>query len=278
VAVDVNIAASEGEKTGRGIAVTVQPSVRANVNPVTGGMELEHNSSSSDFAGNTYNTGLQYTVAHEFGHTIDITDEYPGWTGFFVPGVQADETAMMNSGNDVRTRHYQYFGDLISLEIPGCRYNPNGVREPERENPVFRTSTLAGITTAQDGLTFPNPALNFGMNFDRRISSERVMGLFYPEVGAISLLNPVTGANPLIGATGGLRLGQIAHPLVFNLRTGIVFNPQNPANTLSIPLNIQAGLRTDRFELGIQYTPVFNIFNPGQVEHLFGAGLSVPLW
>ena len=279
ISVNVNMTPFEGQKTGRGIQVTVVPNVRAFVNPVSGTAELEHNDTTSDFRGTTYDTGLQYTVAHEFGHTIDITDEYAWVSQLFTPVFRSDETSMMNSGNEVRTRHYQYFGDIVSMEVPGCRYNPNGVRELEFENPVSRTSTLEGITTLQDGYTLPgiSTAGTFGLNYDRRVSSERLFGIFYPEVGAVRFMSPGTGGTSAIGPTAGLRLGHIMHPLVFNVRTGIVFNPNNPANTVSVPLNIQAGLRTSNFEFGLQYTPVFNIMNPGQVEHLFGAGLAIPL-
>ncbi|PSK93422.1 uncharacterized protein DUF4157 [Taibaiella chishuiensis] len=275
VALSVNVIPREGEKQGRGIRVTVRPSLRANVNPVNGNMELEHNSSTSDIRGTQYPTGLQYTVAHEFGHTIDITDEYAGWTGFFSPSTQADTPSMMNSGNDVRPRHYQYFADLISRDILGCRYNPNGIRMPEWENPVFRTSTLSGLTASQDGLTYPSvtSALDPGANFDFRTSNERVMGILYPQAGMIRFANPATSQTQ-IGATAGLRLGQIAHPLVFNLRTGIVFNPANPGASLGIPLSITAGIRTSSFELGVGYTPVFSVLTPGQVSHLLGAGIT----
>lgn len=278
ISVEVNMTPFEGQKTGRGIQVNVVPNVRANVNPVTGNAELEHNASTSDFRGSTYATGLQYTVAHEFGHTIDITDEYAWISRLFTPIFRTDETSMMNSGNNVRTRHYQYYGDLVSMEVPGCRYNPNGVREPEFENAVSRTSTLEGLTTLQDGYAYPgiNTTGSLGINYDRRISSERLMGIFYPEVGAVRFMNP-TGGTTSVGATAGLRLGHIMYPLVFNVRTGVVFNPNNPANTVSVPVNVQAGLRTSNFEFGLQYTPIFNIMNPGQVEHLFGAGLAIPL-
>ncbi len=275
VALSVNIIPQEGEKRGRGIRVTVRPSLRANVNPLNGNIELEHNSSTSDIRGTQYPTGLQYTVAHEFGHTIDITDEYAAWTGFFSPSTQEDTYSMMNTGNEVRPRHYQYFADLISRDVLGCRFNPNGIRMPEWENPVFRTSTLSGLTASQDGLTYPSTtsALEPGANFDFRTSNERVMGILYPQAGMIRFVNPAT-SQPQLGGTVGLRLGQIAHPLVFNLRTGIVFNPANPAASLGVPLSITAGIRTSSFELGVGYTPVFSVFTPGQVSHLLGAGIT----
>jgi hypothetical protein len=276
VSVSVNIAPEEGPKRGRGIRVTVLPHVRANVLPITGGMQVEHNPLSSDFDGHDFDSGHQYTVSHEFGHTIDITDEYPGWTAFFVPAVHRDAVSVMNEGDQVRTRHYQYFGDLISLEMLGCRYSPDGVREPERENPVFRSATLSGLTLSQDGMRFPgiNPALGFGTNFDARLSNERLMGLFYPQAGIINLWNPDTGSQSDLGLTAGIRLGQIAHPLVVNLRAGVVTNPSNPASSVNIPVNLQVGLRTKVFEMGVHYTPVFNLLDPGQVTHLFGAGIT----
>ncbi|MGL4632647.1 MAG: hypothetical protein ACRCVT_15695, partial [Leadbetterella sp.] len=275
--VDVNIRTVNHRKTGRGINVVVLPSIRANVRPDMGRMQLEHNSSDNDFDLNQFSNSSQYTVAHEFGHTIDITDEYVGWTGFFAPSIQNDVSAIMNEGNDIRPRHYQPFGDMLSLAILGCRYNPNGIREPERENPVFRASTLSGLTTYQDGLRFsgPDSRSSLGMNYDMRVSNERILGIFYPQIGAISLINPTTG-DQNYGLTAGLRLGQIAHPLVVNLRTGIVTNPSNPSNSVSIPLNVQLGLRTGEFEFGLHYTPVFDILNPSQVTHLFGLGLRTP--
>lgn len=275
-AVSVNIKAFEGGKKGRGVKVVVVPKVRANVNPVTGTMKLEHSSAHSDFDGSIYNTGLQFTVAHEFGHTIDITDEYVGWTGFFAPAIEKDETAMMNNGNEIRTRHYQYFGDILSLKMLGCRYNPNGIREPERENHVFRVSALAGLTTYQDGLKFPGVDSKYGLgsNYDLRVSNERVLGLFYPEIGGIKLMNMGTVTQSDFGVTAGLRLGQIAHPLVFNLRTGIVTNPLDPSKSVGIPLNVQVGLRTSSFEFGLHYTPVFDLLNRGQVTHLLGVGVT----
>ncbi len=205
----------------------------------------------------------------------DITDEYAAWTGFFSPSTQEDTYSMMNTGNEVRPRHYQYFADLISRDVLGCRFNPNGIRMPEWENPVFRTSTLSGLTASQDGLTYPSTtsALEPGANFDFRTSNERVMGILYPQAGMIRFVNPAT-SQPQLGGTVGLRLGQIAHPLVFNLRTGIVFNPANPAASLGVPLSITAGIRTSSFELGVGYTPVFSVFTPGQVSHLLGAGIT----
>ncbi len=272
VKVSVNIHPSEGEREGRGIQVSILPSVRAFVNPVFSTMSLQQ----TDFAGYTHSTtsGHQYTVAHEFGHTIDITDEYNGWAGFFVPSVQRDERAIMNSGNQIRPRHYQYFGDMLSLEILGCRYNPNGLRQPERENPVIRATTLSGLTSYQDGMNLfsPNSRYNFGSNYDLRVSNQRLFGLFYPQIGGVRLWNPDTGSQSDYGITAGIRLGQIAHPLVFNLRTGIVTNPLNPSSSLRMPVSIQAGLRSSNYEFGIHYTPVVNLLD-GDVTHLLGAGL-----
>ena len=275
-AVSVNINTLEGDKKGDGVKVTVVPKVRAFVNPVTGTMKLEHGKTHSDFDGSMYKTGHQYTVAHEFGHTIDITDEYAGWTGFFSPAIQKDELAMMNTGNEIRTRHYQYFGDMLSLKMLGCRYNPNGIREPERENSVFRGATLSGLTTYQDGLKFPgiDSRYELGSTYDLRVSNERIFGLFYPQIGGIRLMNLETEKQTDFGVTAGLRLGQIAHPLVFNLRTGIVTNPLDPSKSLGIPLNVQVGLRTNKFEFGLQYTPIFDLLNPGQVTHLLGAAVT----
>ena len=273
VSVNVDINTSEGKKEGKGIQVTVMPSVRAFVNPVLNTMSLQLR----DFIGYTHlnSTGHQFTVAHEFGHTIDITDEYNGWAELLAPSVNADGSAIMNIGGQVRPRHYQYFADMLSLEMLGCRYSPNGIRQPERENPVLRSMSLSGITGFQDGLSLtpPNTDTEFGTNYELRTSNNRLFGLFYPQIGGIRLWNPTTGRQSDYGITGGLRLGQIAHPLVFNLRTGVVMNPKNPSSGIRLPINLQVGLRNENFEFGVHYTPIINLIN-GNTTHLFGAGLQ----
>lgn len=267
--VEVDIAAQESKKKGRGVVINVVPKVRANVNPVSGKMTLEK----GDFAGSTYSTGLQYTVAHEFGHTINLTDEYNGWSRLFVPAVEKDKTSIMNSGNSVHPRHYQYFGDLLSAAISGCRYNPNGIRQLERENAVLRASTLSGLTTYQDGVKIPgvNSKFSLGENYSLRVSNQRLFGLFYPHIGAIKLWNPEK-EKPDVGFSTGVSLGQIAHPLTVNLNTGVVFNPMDPAKSIKIPVSLQVGLRTSKYEVGIHYTPVINLLPGAGVTHLFGIG------
>ncbi|MDJ0808090.1 MAG: DUF4157 domain-containing protein [Gammaproteobacteria bacterium] len=268
--VEVDIEAKEGQKRGKGVTVKVVPSVHANVNPVTGVMKVQE----SDFAGTTYSSGLQYTIAHEFGHTINITDEYNGWSKFFVPSVEKDKASMMNTGNSVMPRHYQYFGDILSLVILGCRYNPDGIRQLERENAVLQASTLSGLTTYQDGIKIPgvNSKYSLGMQYNLRVSNQRLFGLFYPRIGAIKLWNPDKQKTSDVGFTTGVSLGQIAHPLTVNLSTGVVINPMEPGKSVRIPLSIQAGLRTSKYEFGIHYTPVFDLLPGGGVTHLFGLG------
>lgn len=67
-------------------------------------------------------------IAHEFGHTLGITDEYHGWNhfwDFFGLGLGADDKeSLMNLGDQVRPRHYQHFADLISNVIENCQYQP----------------------------------------------------------------------------------------------------------------------------------------------------------
>jgi hypothetical protein len=272
--VAVSIDTQEGEKQGIGIAVSVTPKVRANVNPVTGSTELEHNAKSSDFRGTKYDTGLQYTVAHEFGHTIDLTDEYVGWTAFFVPGIAADVGSQLNAGNDVRPRHYQYFGDLLSRAVLGCRFSPDGIREPDRERAVFSRETLSGITIQQDGLEFKGAEKvdPMGQFLDFRLSNTRLLGIFYPQLGAVKFTNSSPAGKDEFGLTAGLRLSQIAYPFEFNVRTGVAVSLLDPSRRVTVPISFQAGLHTDRFEAGVHVTPLIDVTNFGGVQLFTGLG------
>ncbi len=246
---------------------------------VTGNTELEHNPKTSDFRGTQYKTGLQYTISHEFGHTIDLTDEYVGWTGFFAPSIQADVKSQMNSGNDVRLRHYQYFGDLLSLAKLGCRYSPDGIRQPDRERAVFSSETLSGITISQDGMDFKGAEKTdpMGRFYDMRVSNTRILGIFYPELGAVRFSKTSPNGGDEFGVTAGLRLSQIAYPFELNLRTGIATNPLDPDRQVKIPVSLQLGLRTDKFEFGMHLTPLINVSDLGGSQIMTGLGFRMNL-
>jgi Domain of unknown function (DUF4157) len=279
VSVDVGIEAQEGSKEGVGIAVTVKPSVRASVNHVTGNTEFEHNPTTSDFRGTQYKTGLQYTVAHEFGHTIDLTDDYSSFGGFFAPSMLTDLKSQMNEGNSVRLRHYQYFGDLLSLAKFGCRYSPDGIRQPDRERSVLSSETMSGIPVWQDGMKFKDAEKTdpMGRFYDMRVSNTRVLGIFYPELGAVRFSKTSPGGGDEYGLTAGLRLSQFAYPFRLNLRTGIALNPLDPAHQVKVPVSLQVGLRTDKFEFGMHLTPLINVSDLGGSQFMTGLGFRMKL-
>jgi len=215
----------------------------------------------------------QQRIAHEFGHTIGLTDEYHGWASLFNTEGSRDNPSIMHSGDEVRPRHYQHFADLVNLEIgSGCTYNPHGRRMPEFENPVNRFS----------GLPFPflpqNADFVIGLNFDRRISNRALLGLVYPTTGAMSIWNPEE-RTVLTGPTVGLRLNQLAHPLYVNLRTGALFDPANPRSVLNlnIPISAELGIRGRGFQVGANYTGVVEVLNSGRWTHIVGVGLSIDL-
>ncbi len=276
VAVDVGIKAKKGKKTGKGVQVQVVEQRRGSMNPTSGTMKVEHGVASSSFRPKPWKGGVRFTLVHEFGHTIDLNDEYIGWTGFFVPPVGKDEHSVMHTGTEVRPRHYSYFGSLISLDTPGCFYSPDGIRLPAVETPVEQSTNFWGGTTAQDGLKWPGIEIYRDPSalYTRRLSNTRFMGLFYPTTGMVAFQGPDVHSPSMIGGTLGLKLGQIAHPLTVNIGTGLVTNPAKPDAGVYIPANLQVGLRTNSFEFGLRYMPMVNLLKPSDVQHLFGAGLG----
>jgi len=215
----------------------------------------------------------QERVAHEFGHAIGLPDEYTGWARFFNIAGSQDDPSIMHSGDEVRPRHYQPFADMVNLEIgAGCTYSPAGERQPAFENPV---NLFTGVP-----FTFlpQNADFVIGVNFDRRISNTTMLGLFSPTVGATMIWNP-EDQSVLAGPTAGLRLNQLARPLFFNLRSGVLFDPGNPesALNLNIPLSIGLGIQEEGFQVGVNYTGIANILGSGNWTHLVGVGLQVDL-
>jgi hypothetical protein len=217
--------------------------------------------------------GGQRRIAHEFGHTIGLTDEYHGWAGLFSTEGSRDRPSIMHSGDQVRPRHYQHFADLLTFELGGtCTYLPDGVRLPEYENPVNR---FTGIP-----FSFLPPTVEsmFGMQFDRRLSNEAIFGLMYPTAGVMTIFDPARGSFDT-GPTVGLRLNQLAHPLFVDVRTGLLFDPEDPSSALDlrVPVSAMVGLRGSGYEVGAGYTGVADILGGGGWTHLVGVGLRVDL-
>jgi hypothetical protein len=221
-------------------------------------------------------------AAHEFGHTIDLTDEYSSWAALFFPTAARDTPSVMHHGDEVRPRHYQHFADLVNLELgPSCTYWPSGVRQRSFENPVERWSSIPftfladcsefvlGLMADPDLVATPG----LGLQYDRRVSNDPFLGLFYPTVGVMTLWDPAVESVAL-GPTAGLRLSQIAHPLFVDVRTGVLFDPDDPERTvgLSIPLALEVGMRSEGFEIGVNYTPIVNVLGAGGWTHLVGVG------
>lgn len=212
-------------------------------------------------------------MAHEFGHTVGLTDEYHWWAELFRTEGSRDTASIMNLGDEVRPRHYQHFADLVNSTFGGrCTYRPGGAAQPEHENPVNQWRGIPIATLNQNADFF------IGLNYDRRVSNEAILGLAYPTMGAMSIWNPAD-RSVRTGPTVGLRLNQIAHPLYVNLRTGILFDPAQPRNpvNLSLPLSADLGIRGRGFQAGVNYTTVVDLLNSGRWTHLVGVGLQLDL-
>jgi hypothetical protein len=271
ITVRVVLAPRIGQRRGPGFSITVSDrNVRAFVNPLTRGVDLDVGDEPLSDVG----TGPTFsTFAHEFGHTIELADEYSVWASMFRTHGARDRVAIMHRGTTVRPRHYQHFADLVNLEFGGgCTYWPNGVRQPSYAQPVNRWSGLPfGFLPSRSDFLI-------GVNFDRRLSNTPLLGLFYPQVGLSSIWNP-RDRTTMAGPTVGLTLSRVAYPLYVDLRTGVFFDPQNPASVpdIRIPLLVDLGVHTEGFRAGVNYTAVRDVLGRGPWTHIVGVGLSVPL-
>lgn len=213
----------------------------------------------------------QQRIAHEFGHTLGITDEYHWWARLWSSFGASDRASIMHSGDEVRPRHYQQFADIINLEIPECNYRPEGFSTASLANPVARF----GVTT---GALLNDPAFVIGLHVDRRLGNDAFLGLFYPRLGFDAYWNTQTG-SVLSGPTVGLSLNRIAHPLFLDINTGVLFDPGSPGRPpqLDIPAALTVGLRGNGFQAGVNYTAMFDVLNRGSYSHIVGVNLSFDL-
>jgi len=210
----------------------------------------------------------QQRIAHEFGHTLGITDEYHWWTRLWHSFGAHDRESIMHSGDEVRPRHYQQFADIINQEIAQCDYHPEGFSSSSLANPVARF----GVTT---GTLLNNPAFVIGLHVDRRLGNDAFLGMFYPRLGFDTYWNTQTG-SVLAGPTVGLSLNRLAHPLFLDVNTGVLFDPGSPGRVpqLNIPASVTLGLRGNGFQAGVNYTGMVDVLNRGAYSHIVGVSLS----
>jgi len=221
----------------------------------------------------THEETTQRVGAHEFGHTIELTDEYNGWAALFNIEGSGDAESIMNAGDQVRPRHYQHFADLVNSELDAnCRYRPAGRAQPEYENPAARWRSFP-FTLTPDSAEFV-----IGLSYERRLGNTAILGMAYPTIGVTSIWNPAS-QSVATGPTVGLRLTEIAHPLYVNVQTGLLIDPSNPAATptLQVPFAAELGIRRTGFQAGVSYTGLVDLLQSGRYSHIIGVNLSIDL-
>lgn len=213
----------------------------------------------------------QQRIAHEFGHTLGITDEYHWWASLWNTFGHNDRSSIMHSGDEVRPRHYQHFADLISNIIEGCSFRPAGFSSRALANPTARL----GITGA---LSFDNADFILDLHIDRRFGNTDLLGLVTPRIGFSGLLNASNG-NVMFGPTFSLSLNRIAHPIYVDLGTGVLYDPEDPGRPagLNIPVSATLGLRGNGFSAGINYTGLIDTLGNNGYTHMIGLNLQFDL-
>lgn len=209
----------------------------------------------------------QQRIAHEFGHTLGITDEYIGWAAMGFG--HSDTTSIMHSGDDVRPRHYQPFADLISNQIEGCQYHPEGFSSRALVNPVAQLGVTGGLTLQED------PDFIIDLRLSRRLGDADIAGLVTPRLGFEMLFNTGDG-NFMFGPTMDFSLNRLAHPLYVDIGTGLLFDPEDPGRpaSLNIPLSATVGARWSGFSAGIGYTGLIDVLGNSPYTHLLGVNFQ----
>lgn len=214
----------------------------------------------------------QQRIAHEFGHALNMRDEYTGWASFWgVPGYN-DRTSIMHSGDDVRPRHYQPFADIISNTVEGCTYRPAGLTSSSLVNPVARFGITSGITLDA------NPQFVVDLRLDRRLGNTDLLGLFTPRLGFETLMNTGSG-NFMFGPTIGFDLNRFQHPIYLDVHTGLLYDPADPTRpeSLNIPLSLTAGFRGSGFSGGVNYTGLVDVLGNSGYSHILGVNFMFDL-
>ncbi|WP_423147174.1 hypothetical protein [Rubrolithibacter danxiaensis] len=276
--VDVKLNTLNQKREGKhGYTIAVEKDRERSVtNPVTTKIKMALDADTPKYVGGAANMDV---MSHEFGHTIDLSDEYNWWAALWGVQGSGDKSSLMNRGNDVKPWHYQHFADILNLELGNCTYFPEGsVENSSLSEPVAQI----GLTT---GAFFKNATLDrskaefiIGLHIDRRAGNNAVLGLFYPTLGFDTYLNVKTNQLTM-GPTTGLHLSRIQHPLYLDMSTGLLFTPENDkeAVKLNIPLSVTLGLRSKGFNAGINYTPMFDLLNSGKYSHIIGLNFQVDL-
>ena len=270
--VDVSVALrphneARGGRHGYGVNVVTTPTTGLTTLP-TRTMTL---SDTHDTAVDMGDGITQQRIAHEFGHALNMNDEYTKWARVWgIPG-NRDKTSIMHSGDAVRPRHYQPFADMISTAVEGCFYSPQGMPSSSLVNPVGRL----GIT---GGLTLDKAEFVLDLHVDRRLGNTDLLGLFTPRLGFDTQLN-VANRNLMFGPTVGLSLNRFQHPVYFDIRTGVLFDPEDPGRpaSLNIPASITAGFRGSGFTAGINYTGMIDVLGNSGYTHMLGVNLQFDL-
>jgi len=270
VDVSVDLLTHNEERRGRhgyGVNVITDPTTGLTTLP-TRTMTLHE---SHDTAVNMGDGLTQQRIAHEFGHTLNMNDEYTGWANFWgIPGA-GDRSSIMHSGDEVRPRHYQPFADMISTVLEGCLYRPQGLASSTLVNPVARF----GMTGA---LTLDNAQFVLDLSVDRRLGNSDILGLFTPRLGFNAQFNAANG-NVMFGPTLGFSLNRFQHPIYVDVRTGVLFDPADPGRpaSLNIPASVTAGFRGDGFTAGINYTGMIDVLGNTGYTHMLGVNLQFDL-
>ena len=224
-------------------------------------------SDTHDVAVNTPGGLTQQRIAHEFGHTLGITDEYHWWTRLWNAMGHNDPDSIMFHGDVVRPRHYQHFADLLNT-VAGCTYKPAGLSSRSLVN----AQTRFGITGA---FNLDNADFILDLSFDKKVGRSDWLGLFTPRLGFKGLINTATG-NIAAGPTASLTLNRIAHPLYLDISTGALFDPEDPQRpaSLNIPASVTLGFRKGGVSGGINYTGLVDVLGNNGYTQLIGLNLQ----
>ena len=258
---------ARGGRHGYGVNVVTTPTTGLTTLPTRTMTLSDTHDTSVDMGGGI----TQQRIAHEFGHALNMNDEYTRWASVWgIPGSR-DRASIMYHGDAVRPRHYQPFADMISNTVEGCVYSPQGMSSSSLVNPVARF----GLT---GGLTLDRAEFVLDLHVDRRLGNTDLLGLFTPRLGFEMQLNTAS-RNLMFGPTVGLSLNRFQHPVYLDVSTGVLYDPEDPERpaSLNIPASVTAGFRGSGFTAGINYTGMIDVLGNSGYTHLLGVNLQFDL-